>query len=282
MFNIPYAKCFCQTLVPLFTATSFITHLFPVSSLIFSFPHLSSYHHLFLHSFLISLFSFPITLTILFLRFLTKREQQLMQRRHHAEELLQWKQRLDQEEAEVRRMEKEALAVWDRQTPRDRAESQEKEISDISPSPSHHRSSEPRTDSEKGEATGSSLFFERIKGKIRSKLIWTNNNDFMFCLFSEYVSEGDCSSVTPESSIHTEGLGSQLPGSPSPVQPASIPETPLASIQSSPANYTQDFTSASQSPGRQVCMNGFFLFQYLVSSLQQGVCRSLKCVKFIL
>lgn len=80
-----------------------------------------------------------------------------MQRRHHAEELLQWKQRLDQEEAEVRRMEKEALAAWDRQTPRDNdmAESQKKEISDMSPSPSHHQSSEPRTDSEKGETTGS-------------------------------------------------------------------------------------------------------------------------------
>ncbi|XP_073332105.1 centrosome-associated protein 350 [Pagrus major] len=145
-------------------------------------------------------------------KFLTKREQQLMQRRHHAEELLQWKQRLDQEEAEVRRMEKEALAVWDRQTPRDKdmAESEKKEISNISLSPSHHQSSEPRTDSEK-----------------------------------DYVS--DCSSATPESSIHTEALGSQQPGSPSSVQP----ETPLASVQSSPANYTQDFTSASQSPSRQ-------------------------------
>ncbi|KAL7984771.1 hypothetical protein Chor_003341 [Crotalus horridus] len=34
-------------------------------------------------------------------RFLTKREQKLMQRRQHAEELLQWKQRLDAEEAEI-------------------------------------------------------------------------------------------------------------------------------------------------------------------------------------
>lgn len=79
-----------------------------------------------------------------------------MQRRRHAEELLQWKQRLDQEEAEVRRIEKEALAVWDRQTPRDKdldvSESQNKEKSDISLS--HHRSSEPITDSEKGKATG--------------------------------------------------------------------------------------------------------------------------------
>ncbi|XP_044054399.1 centrosome-associated protein 350 isoform X2 [Siniperca chuatsi] len=157
-------------------------------------------------------------------KFLTKREQQLMQRRHHAEELLQWKQRLDREEAEVRKMEKEALAVWDKQTTQDKdmAESQKKEISDISPSPSHHHSSGPRTGSEK-----------------------------------EYVSEGDCSSATPESSIHTDGLGSQQPGSPSSVQPASIPETPLASVQSSPANYTQEFTSASQSPSRQSLQSPF-------------------------
>ncbi|KAM9358354.1 centrosome-associated protein 350 [Symphorus nematophorus] len=156
-------------------------------------------------------------------RFLTKREQQLMQRRHHAEELLQWKQRLDQEEAEVRRMEKEALAVWDSETPQDKetAESQKKEMSDISLSPSHHQSSEPKTDSKK-----------------------------------DYVSEGDSSSATPESSIHTEGLGSQQSGSPSSVQPASIPETPLASAQSSPANYTQDFSSASQSLSRQSPFKG--------------------------
>lgn len=78
-----------------------------------------------------------------------------MQRRHHAEELLQWKQRLDQEEAEVRRMEKEALAVWDKQTPgdKDMTDEQKIEISDISPSPSQHRSSEARTDSEKGDVT---------------------------------------------------------------------------------------------------------------------------------
>uniref|UniRef100_A0A3Q2XF97 Centrosomal protein 350 n=1 Tax=Haplochromis burtoni TaxID=8153 RepID=A0A3Q2XF97_HAPBU len=88
-------------------------------------------------------------------KFLTKREQQLMQRRHHAEELLQWKQQLDKEEAEVRRMEKEALAAWDQKTLRDNhldvSEGQEKDISDISSHLSHRRSSEPRTDSEKGE-----------------------------------------------------------------------------------------------------------------------------------
>ncbi|XP_035870903.1 centrosome-associated protein 350 isoform X2 [Phyllostomus discolor] len=46
-------------------------------------------------------------------RFLTKREQKLMQRRQHAEELLEWKRRLDAEEAEIRQMEKQALAAWD-------------------------------------------------------------------------------------------------------------------------------------------------------------------------
>ncbi|KAM7012736.1 centrosome-associated protein 350 [Tautogolabrus adspersus] len=149
-------------------------------------------------------------------RFLTKREQQLMQRRHHAEELLQWKQRLDQEEAEVRRMEKEAMAVWDRNT----LKSKKDEMLDISPR--QHQSSEPRTDSEK-----------------------------------DYVSEGDISSVTPESSVHTEGPGSEQPGSPSLVQPVSVSETPLASIQSSHAHYTQDFTSASHSPHRKSAQSPF-------------------------
>lgn len=74
----------------------------------------------------------------------------MKQRRHHAEELLEWKQLLDQEEAEVRRMEKEALAVWHRQKTQDK-DGQKIEISDISHSPSHHQNSEPRTDSEKGE-----------------------------------------------------------------------------------------------------------------------------------
>lgn len=75
-----------------------------------------------------------------------------MQRRHQAEELLKWKQLLDQEEAEVRRMEKEALAVWNRQKPQDKA-GHKKEISDISPSLSHRQNSELRTDSEKGDIT---------------------------------------------------------------------------------------------------------------------------------
>lgn len=75
-----------------------------------------------------------------------------MHRRHHAEELLEWKHLLDREEAEVRRMEKEALAVWNKQKPEEK-DGQKIEISDISPSHSQHPNSEPRTDSEKGEIT---------------------------------------------------------------------------------------------------------------------------------
>lgn len=93
-----------------------------------------------------------------------------MQRRHHAEELLQWKQRLDQEEAEVRRIEKEALAVWNKQ------KHQAKETVDgqkaESPSPSHYQSSEPRPDSEKGEATESSLI--RVFKKINKMGVYGN------------------------------------------------------------------------------------------------------------
>ncbi|XP_060686058.1 centrosome-associated protein 350 isoform X4 [Hemiscyllium ocellatum] len=48
-------------------------------------------------------------------KFLTKREQKLMHRRRHAEELLEWKRRLDAEEAAIQRMEKQALAAWDRE-----------------------------------------------------------------------------------------------------------------------------------------------------------------------
>lgn len=50
-----------------------------------------------------------------------------MQRRRHAEELLEWRQRLDAEEAEVRRMEKQALAAWEKQQqPRNRTPLQQR------------------------------------------------------------------------------------------------------------------------------------------------------------
>ena len=60
----------------------------------------------------LAVFSLSSALSV---RFLTKREQKLMQRRQHAEELLEWKRRLDAEEAEIRRIEKQALAAWDKE-----------------------------------------------------------------------------------------------------------------------------------------------------------------------
>ncbi|KAM6219118.1 centrosome-associated protein 350 [Rhynchocyon petersi] len=85
-------------------------------------------------------------------KFLTKREQKLMQRRQHAEELLEWKRRLDAEEAEIRQMEKQALAAWDKEltkpkTPKIELEDQRMEQKEIasgedSPVPSYsHRNS---------------------------------------------------------------------------------------------------------------------------------------------
>ncbi|XP_057582084.1 centrosome-associated protein 350 isoform X2 [Hippopotamus amphibius kiboko] len=78
-------------------------------------------------------------------KFLTKREQKLMQRRQHAEELLEWKRRLDAEEAEIRQMEKQALAAWDKElikpkTPKKELEDQraEQKVSEMeSPIPSY-------------------------------------------------------------------------------------------------------------------------------------------------
>ncbi|XP_045838174.1 centrosome-associated protein 350 isoform X3 [Meles meles] len=96
-------------------------------------------------------------------KFLTKREQKLMQRRQHAEELLEWKRRLDAEEAEIRQMEKQALAAWDKElikpkTPKKELEDERKEQKEItseaeSPLPSYsHRHSESSIPEELGSA----------------------------------------------------------------------------------------------------------------------------------
>lgn len=81
--------------------------------------------------------------------------------------------------------------------------------------------------------------------------------DQLFSIFADYGSEDDHSPVTTESSIRTEALSSQQTGSPSSVQSLPVAETPLASVQESTANYSQDFTSASQSNIKQVCTNLF-------------------------
>ncbi|XP_013376754.1 PREDICTED: centrosome-associated protein 350 isoform X2 [Chinchilla lanigera] len=98
-------------------------------------------------------------------KFLTKREQKLMQRRQHAEELLEWKRRLDAEEAEIRQMEKQALAAWDNElmkskTPKKELEDQKTEQKEIvseeeSPLPSYSRlNSESSIPEELGSPAG--------------------------------------------------------------------------------------------------------------------------------
>ncbi|XP_055778757.1 centrosome-associated protein 350-like isoform X3 [Salvelinus fontinalis] len=143
-------------------------------------------------------------------KFLTKREQGLMHRRRHAEELLEWKQRLDAEEAEVRRMEKQALAAWDRERPRDGDQrSDHRDCSNASPNASSgQHDPEGKTD-------------------------------------RDSVSEGDYSPVVTGSSVHTELSGSQQPDIPSTDQPGSVSELP--STQHSPSIYTQDLDSPSAS-----------------------------------
>ncbi|KAA0714210.1 Centrosome-associated protein 350 [Triplophysa tibetana] len=79
-------------------------------------------------------------------KFLTKREQQLMQRRKHAEELLEWRQRLDAEEADVRRMEKQALVAWEKQ--------QQARIK-TPPQQQPHRLESERSKSSRGQEAGS-------------------------------------------------------------------------------------------------------------------------------
>ncbi|NXD16094.1 CE350 protein, partial [Nothocercus nigrocapillus] len=72
-------------------------------------------------------------------KFLTKREQKLMQRRQHAEELLEWKRRLDAEEAEIRRIEKQALAAWDKEL---KPKTAKKELGDQRTEPKERASEE--------------------------------------------------------------------------------------------------------------------------------------------
>lgn len=93
--------------------------------------------------------------------------------------------------------------------------------------------------------------------------------DDLLYIFAEYASEGGCSPLTPESSIHTEILGSQQAGSPASAQSELIPEAPLASVRDSPENYTQDFTSVSQSHMSKVCMDVCFCCPCCISVSSQ-------------
>ena len=54
-----------------------------------------------------------------FCRYMTAREQKLYERKKQAEELLEWKKRLDTEEAKIYQLERQAMDAWG-QTNKDR------------------------------------------------------------------------------------------------------------------------------------------------------------------
>ncbi|XP_036378745.1 centrosome-associated protein 350 isoform X2 [Megalops cyprinoides] len=142
-------------------------------------------------------------------RFLTKREQQLMQRRRHAEELLEWKQRLDAEEAEVRRMEKQALAAWDGERHRDKPHRSESSNANANATPS------------------ASIPEDRMERELRSK--------------------SDYSPVATVSSQHSESSVPEELGSPSTDHPISeLPSPHKDTSQQEDTIYTQEFDSSSE------------------------------------
>ncbi|XP_058639907.1 centrosome-associated protein 350 isoform X11 [Onychostoma macrolepis] len=153
-------------------------------------------------------------------KFLTKREQQLMQRRRHAEELLEWRQRLDAEEAEVRRMEKQALAAWEKQQqPRNRTPLQQRS----------RESERSKTSSGQESSTG-----------------------------QEAGSEDDDSPALSVSSVHTDlSVPEQLP-SPSSDQPVSELHSPHTGNSPAPDTlYSPEFnaTDSKQSPPEKASLS---------------------------
>lgn len=89
-------------------------------------------------------------------RGLSKRAVNLKKRRKEAEELLAWKQKLDQEEEEVVRLEKQVKTILKVKP----SKSQEKAVS---PLPQHHKQSSPKVSSEKDEPPSStSQMSERL------------------------------------------------------------------------------------------------------------------------
>ncbi|XP_035756684.1 centrosome-associated protein 350 isoform X3 [Egretta garzetta] len=145
-------------------------------------------------------------------KFLTKREQKLMQRRQHAEELLEWKRRLDAEEAEIRRIEKQALAAWDKELLKtkiakkdlgdQRTEPKETASEEESPVPScSHLNSESSIPEDLGSLAAESVPSETMgHGQPESPYQSTTNEDMVYSEdFKSSTSPGKLS--PPKSSI---------------------------------------------------------------------------------
>ncbi|KFV50839.1 Centrosome-associated protein 350 [Gavia stellata] len=145
-------------------------------------------------------------------KFLTKREQKLMQRRQHAEELLEWKRRLDAEEAEIRRIEKQALAAWDKELLKtkiakkdlgdQRTEPKETASEEESPVPScSHLNSESSVPEDLGSLAAESVLSETMgRGQPESPDQSTTNEEMVYSEeFKSSTSPGKLS--PPKSSI---------------------------------------------------------------------------------
>ncbi|KFW05020.1 Centrosome-associated protein 350 [Fulmarus glacialis] len=145
-------------------------------------------------------------------KFLTKREQKLMQRRQHAEELLEWKRRLDAEEAEIRRIEKQALAAWDKELLKtkiakkdlgdQRTEPKETASEEESPVPScSHLNSESSIPEDLGSLAAESVPSETMgHGQLESPDQSTTNEEMVYSEeFKSSTSPGKLS--PPKSSI---------------------------------------------------------------------------------
>ncbi|XP_072722410.1 centrosome-associated protein 350 isoform X1 [Ciconia boyciana] len=145
-------------------------------------------------------------------KFLTKREQKLMQRRQHAEELLEWKRRLDAEEAEIRRIEKQALAAWDKELLKtkiakkdlgdQRTEPKEMASEEESPVPScSHLNSESSIPEDLGSLAAESVPSETMgRGQPESPYQSTTNEEMVYSEeFKSSTSPGKLS--PPKSSV---------------------------------------------------------------------------------
>ncbi|KAJ7992830.1 hypothetical protein DPEC_G00266090 [Dallia pectoralis] len=175
-------------------------------------------------------------------KFLTKREQGLMQRKRHAEELLQWKQRLDAEEVEVRRMEQEALAVWERDAPRN----QTSEHSDGFNSSSAQHSPQARTDTDSvSEAEHSAVVTD---SSVHTEFSGTHQPEGTSSVQPGFISELPSTQHSP--SIYTQDFDSPSGGkaSPSPKASLSTNTHPEASSSSSKMQLSSSSRTAGHDP----------------------------------
>ncbi|XP_069718767.1 centrosome-associated protein 350 isoform X3 [Phaenicophaeus curvirostris] len=185
-------------------------------------------------------------------RFLTKREQKLMQRRQHAEELLEWKRRLDAEEAEVRRIEKQALAAWDKELLKtkiakkdlgdQRTEPKETASEEESPVPSCcHLNSESSIPEDLGSPAAESVPSETVgHGLSESPNQTTANEEMVYSEeFKSSVSPGKISPPKSSLSISKQdsSKGSHRTGQ---------PRSPVKSHQTS-HNWSDESLSVTQS-----------------------------------